>query len=90
MEGRDSGIDGSRQSTEANATLPGTTHTLPRYTIAGNNGTNCGGNAIIGVQPSLVSSTVPSASVNTFGASLPRMSGVERIGLTSKLISIVE
>ncbi|KAM3182527.1 hypothetical protein ACTXT7_012195 [Hymenolepis weldensis] len=82
MEGRDSGIDGSRQLTEANATVPGTTHTLPRYTIAGNNGTNCGGNAIIGVHPSLVSSTVSSASVNTFGASLPRMSGAERIGLT--------
>ncbi|VDN97252.1 unnamed protein product [Rodentolepis nana] len=84
MKARGTDMDGPRQSTEGNATLPGTTHTLPRYTIAGNNGVNSsggGGNAIIGVQPSLVSSTVSSATVNTFGASLPRMSEVERVGL---------
>nr|CDS27699.1 hemicentin 1 [Hymenolepis microstoma] len=83
LEGREADINESRQSAEGNVTLPGTTHTLPRYTIAGNNGTSCGGNAIIGVQPSLVSSTVSSASINTFGASLPRMSEVERVGLMS-------
>lgn len=83
MEDRDSAIDGSKPSTEPNATIPGITHTLPRYTIAGNNGTNSGGAAVIGVQPSPIPSTV-SSSVNTFGSSLPRMSAVERVGLTGK------
>ncbi|EUB60230.1 hypothetical protein EGR_04940 [Echinococcus granulosus] len=80
-EGREGTMDGAKPSTEANATLPGTTHTLPRYSIAGNNGAGGSGAAVIGVPPSIISSTVAS-TVNTFGASLPRMSGVEGVGMT--------
>ncbi|CDS38178.1 hemicentin 1 [Echinococcus multilocularis] len=80
-EGREGTVDGAKPSTEANATLPGTTHTLPRYSIAGNNGAGGSGAVVIGVPPSIISSTVAS-TVNTFGASLPRMSGVESVGMT--------
>ncbi|VDM18550.1 unnamed protein product [Hydatigera taeniaeformis] len=81
VKGKESDVDGAKRLTEANATLPGTTHTLPRYSIAGNNGTGSSNAAVIGIPPSIISSTVAS-TVNTFGASLPRMSGVERVGMT--------
>ncbi|VDK20363.1 unnamed protein product [Taenia asiatica] len=80
-KGKESDMDGAKPLTEANATLPGTTHTLPRYTIAGNNGTGGSSAAVIGIPPSIISSTVAS-TVNTFGASLPRMSCVDRVGMT--------
>ncbi|KAL5966572.1 hypothetical protein TSMEX_005703, partial [Taenia solium] len=80
-KGNESDMDGAKPLTEANATLPGTTHTLPRYTIAGNNGTGGSSAAVIGIPPSIISSTVASTA-NTFGASLPRMSCVDRVGMT--------
>lgn len=86
-KGKESDVDGAKPLTEANATLPGTTHTLPRYTIAGNNGTGGSSAAVIGIPPSIISSTVAS-TVNTFGASLPRMSCVDRVGMTGEFISI--
>ncbi|VDD83681.1 unnamed protein product [Mesocestoides corti] len=71
-------------SSDPHSALPGVTHTLPRYTIAGNNGTSSGsggGAAVpLGVPPSVLSPAIASTS-STFGASLPRMPAFERTAI---------
>lgn len=80
-DGKEGIAEESRASTAEDASLPGVTHTLPRYTMAGNNGTIGGisGSSVVGVPPSEIASPFP-PSLSTFGASLPRMSAAERVG----------